>query len=96
MSVRDRSDCKHSLQIRIHTLPIHLGFHVDKIDHDNSADTNLNCRTTSVTAFDVGLQNGFAEITLSDESTGIYIDGRQSLRLINDQITAAAGQPDLT
>src|SRR5471030_632085 len=63
--------------------------HIDKIDNDDAAEiTQPQLSRYRLGSFNIGIKYSLIEITVSDKGTGINIDGRHGLGLIDNQITA--------
>jgi hypothetical protein len=72
-----------------HRLPVFLADHVDEIEDDDAAQiAQPQLPGNGGGGFQIGLEDGFFEIAMTDISAGIDVDGGHRLGLIDDQIAA--------
>ena len=78
------------LQSHHYTLPVLALFHVDEIDHDDSAKiAQTDLADYLLDRVEVGSRDRvFEPIRLADELAGVDIDGDQRLGLIDDYVAA--------
>ncbi|MNK87655.1 hypothetical protein D3C87_1075950 [compost metagenome] len=62
-------------------------FHVDEVDDDDPAQiAQAHLPGDRGGRFEIGLEDGFFEVAMADESSGVHVDGGHGFRRIHHQI----------
>ncbi|SWI89319.1 Uncharacterised protein [Klebsiella pneumoniae] len=72
-----------------HPPTVILIIHINEINDDNTAKIAQTQLTgNGLGRLNIGIKNSIVKITVTDECSGIDIDGSHRFRLVDDQITA--------
>ncbi|EQD35373.1 hypothetical protein B1A_18321 [mine drainage metagenome] len=81
--------CQGFAKLLENGLLVFFQVHVDEIDDDDSPQiAQAQLTGNGMSGFEVGLENGFIEVTVPHEASGIDVDGGHGFGLVDDQVSA--------